>query len=265
MNEKGLEIEKRHLLHFNHRRLFHQPRVSSASLSLSLSLSLDLDLEDQIFAPFRQESMATKPMMKEAVALTEKKMDMALDDIIKMSKTGGPKLKKRFPNKSQRNFYNVTQQKSTRFKQYMNSRSSVRQGALAQRRSNFQGSQFPLTNEAAKRAPALPFRNGFLIRERRGNLNRGRNGAAFSNFRSSNETYSSKWEQQQQQELNAGPKQKPHTLDVLFASLKEQRLNSVPRRSGISSRSGPSTRNGPSMHYGRDKQIPPWSRGRFGK
>ncbi|KAI4364961.1 hypothetical protein MLD38_020993 [Melastoma candidum] len=213
--------------------------------------------------------MATKPMTKEAIALTEKKMDMALDDIIKMSKTGGPKVKKsRLPNKSHRNFSNVAQQKTTRFKQYMNSRSSVRQGVLAQRRSNFQGSQFPLTNEAAKRASALPFRNGFLIRERRGNPNRGRNGAAFSNFNSSDETYA-QWEQQQEQ--ITGPKEKLHTLDVLFASLKEQRLNPGPRRNGPSMRSGPSThggpstRNGPSMHNGRDKQIPPWSRGRFGK
>ena len=37
--------------------------------------------------------MATKPLTTEAIALTEKKMDMALEDIIKMSKNPKSKIK----------------------------------------------------------------------------------------------------------------------------------------------------------------------------
>jgi hypothetical protein len=38
--------------------------------------------------------MATKPLTSEAIAITEKKMDMALEDIIKLSKNTKTKPKK---------------------------------------------------------------------------------------------------------------------------------------------------------------------------
>ncbi|XVF10402.1 hypothetical protein REPUB_Repub07fG0179800 [Reevesia pubescens] len=85
--------------------------------------------------------MAAKPLTTEAIALTEKKMDMTLDDIIKMSKNTSNKGKmlRRVPNKSQKPVSNAAKEKAFKVQQYMDSRSSLRQGVLAQRRSNFQG------------------------------------------------------------------------------------------------------------------------------
>ncbi|XP_024019446.1 uncharacterized protein LOC21411199 isoform X2 [Morus notabilis] len=107
--------------------------------------------------------MAAKPLTTEAIALTEKKMDMTLDDIIKMAKNNGTKAKKqqqrRAPNKGQSFLKTAVQEKSAKVRRYMDSRSSVRQGFLAQRRSNFQGNQFPLAAEAARKAANAAFRN----------------------------------------------------------------------------------------------------------
>ncbi|KAJ0048560.1 hypothetical protein Pint_14923 [Pistacia integerrima] len=106
--------------------------------------------------------MASKPLTTEAIALTEKKMDMSLDDIIKMSKNPAatkPKQQRRPPNKSQKSFNNAVQDKALKVRQHMGSRSSVRQGVLAQRRSNFQNNHFPLANEAARKAVVAPVRN----------------------------------------------------------------------------------------------------------
>ncbi|KAM0005766.1 hypothetical protein Hdeb2414_s0198g00830371 [Helianthus debilis subsp. tardiflorus] len=94
--------------------------------------------------------------------MTEKKMDMSLDDIIKMSKNGAGATKgkkQRIPNKNQKFSNNVVQDKSMRLRRFMDSRSSRRQGVLAQRRSNFQGNQFPLAAEAARKAAVAPIRN----------------------------------------------------------------------------------------------------------
>ncbi|KAG6577139.1 hypothetical protein SDJN03_24713, partial [Cucurbita argyrosperma subsp. sororia] len=108
---------------------------------------------------YRQE-MAAKPLTTEAIAVTEKKMDMALDDIIKMSKNTANKARKerRFPNKMQKFPNNATQDRPRKLQRFMDSRSSVRQGALAKRRSNFQGNQFALTTEVARRAVVAPTR-----------------------------------------------------------------------------------------------------------
>ncbi|GKA00271.1 hypothetical protein Tco_0672821 [Tanacetum coccineum] len=65
----------------------------------------------------------------------------------------------RIPNKNQKFTNNVAQDKSMKLRRFMDSRSSVRQGALAQRRSNFQGNQFPLTTQAARKAAVAPIRN----------------------------------------------------------------------------------------------------------
>ncbi|OMP02931.1 long chain acyl-CoA synthetase 4-like protein [Corchorus olitorius] len=104
--------------------------------------------------------MAAKPLTTEAIALTEKKMDMTLDDIIKMSKNSSHKNKKqpRASNKSHKPVNHSVKEKALKVRQYMNSRSTVRQGVLAQRRSNFQGNRFPLAADAARRAAAAPLR-----------------------------------------------------------------------------------------------------------
>uniref|UniRef100_A0A5B6ZYI8 Uncharacterized protein n=1 Tax=Davidia involucrata TaxID=16924 RepID=A0A5B6ZYI8_DAVIN len=117
--------------------------------------------------------MAAKPLTTETIALTEKKMDMTLDDIIKMSKSTTTKAKKqRVSNRSKKFLNNAAQEKSAKVRQFMDSRSSLRQAALAQRRSNFQGNQFPLATEAARKAVVAPIRNRAFNRSRAVNVNK---------------------------------------------------------------------------------------------
>ncbi|XP_019151563.1 PREDICTED: uncharacterized protein LOC109148179 isoform X2 [Ipomoea nil] len=194
--------------------------------------------------------MATKPLTSEAIALTEKKMEMTLDDIIKMSKNNSNKSKrKRVSNRSQKTFNNAAQDKSAKIRKFMDTRSSLRQGALAQRRSSFQGNQFPLATEAAKKAATAPIRSRAFSRNRNGNMNKKRlaaplvqrnvaNGGGFS-------------VKQQQQEIKFMSQQKPQTLDSLFANMKEQRMKTSQQTNGA-------RKNGRSQHQA------PWIRGRFG-
>ncbi|CAL5356299.1 unnamed protein product [Camellia sinensis] len=117
--------------------------------------------------------MAAKPLTSETIALTEKKMDMTLDDIIKMSKSNTTKANKpRVSNRNQKFVNSAAQEKSTKVRRFMDSRSSLRQGVLAQRRSNFQGNQFPLATEAARKAAVAPFRNRAFNRSRGFNVNK---------------------------------------------------------------------------------------------
>lgn len=115
--------------------------------------------------------MAAEPLTNEAIALTEKKMAMTLDDIIKMSKNNSAKAsnKQRISNRSRKFVNNVSQDRNAKIRRFLDSRSALRQGALAQRRSNFQGdqfsnshvNQFPLASDAAKKAAAAPIRRPF--------------------------------------------------------------------------------------------------------
>ncbi|CAN0840957.1 hypothetical protein LINGRAHAP2_LOCUS3026 [Linum grandiflorum] len=128
---------------------------------------------------------ALRPLTREQIANTEKKLDMPLgmypsstfnsassmsssppllfdfdhswfvlaplcsDAIIKLSKTAStakPNKQSRVPNKNQKVFNNHVQGKA--FK-----------GALAQKRSNFQGSHFPIAKDFARKAAVVPLRN----------------------------------------------------------------------------------------------------------
>ncbi|KAK7406051.1 hypothetical protein VNO78_07667 [Psophocarpus tetragonolobus] len=139
------------------------PRLSKRSVLLS-----------PLALPVVRDLMATKPLTTEAIALTEKKMDMTLDDIIKMSKNTQNRKKKRVLNKSQKFSNNFTQDKSSKVQRYMESRSSLRQGALARRRSNFQGNQFPVAVEVARKAASAPLFNRVPNRNRVANWNKAR-------------------------------------------------------------------------------------------
>ncbi|KAE9612870.1 hypothetical protein Lalb_Chr05g0211561 [Lupinus albus] len=88
-------------------------------------------------------------------------MDMKLEDIIKLSKnkSSRPGKQRRVSNKSQKFTNNFTQDKPAKMRRYMESRSSLRQGALAKRRSNFQGNQFPIAAEVARKAVTAPLRH----------------------------------------------------------------------------------------------------------
>ncbi|XP_011022500.1 PREDICTED: uncharacterized protein LOC105124258 isoform X2 [Populus euphratica] len=104
--------------------------------------------------------MAIKPLTHDEIANTEKKLDMPLDDIVKMSKnTAKPKEQQRAPIKNHKMFNNPAHEKALKMRRYMDSRPLAQQAALAQRRSNFQRNQFPLTSEAARKATVAPFRN----------------------------------------------------------------------------------------------------------
>ncbi|URE12361.1 hypothetical protein MUK42_35220 [Musa troglodytarum] len=155
--------------------------------------------------------MATKPLTTEAIALTEKKMDMTLDDIIKMSKKNPTKGKRpqRPPIKSQ-GFLNGNSHGNTRMQRFIDSRSLIRQGVLAKRRSNFHSDKFPITTEVARKAAVMPVSN------RRINRNGPRVTATTIQRKGSDNGFNVK--------DKAVAKQKPQTLDALFANMKEQRM-----------------------------------------
>ncbi|XP_042478479.1 uncharacterized protein LOC122059631 [Macadamia integrifolia] len=180
--------------------------------------------------------MAAKPLTSEAIALTEKKMDMALDDIIKMSKKSNTNVKQqRVSNKSQR-FSNAgsNQGNASKMRCFMDSRSSMRQGVLAQRRSNFQANQFPMTTEAAKKAAAAPIRPRALGRNRMVNWNKPRIGAAApAQRRVAEGGFAGRKQQQQPPQAKVVPKQRPQTLDSLFANMKEQRMRTLSQQMNV--------------------------------
>ncbi|CDP12164.1 unnamed protein product [Coffea canephora] len=196
--------------------------------------------------------MASKPLTSEAIALTEKKMDMTLDDIIKMSKNNTSKgRKQRVSNRSKKFVNNVTQDKGAKVQRFMDARSTMRQGALGQRRSNFQGNQFPLATEAARKAAAIPIRNRPFNGIRAVNVNKPRVGAPMVQRRAVNGGgFNMK---QSQQQVKVTPKQRPQTLDSLFADMKEQRMKVL------------SQQNNPVKRNGGGQRLPPWQRARFGK
>ncbi|WOK95686.1 hypothetical protein Cni_G04393 [Canna indica] len=184
--------------------------------------------------------MATKPLTTEAIALTEKKMDMTLDDIIKMSKNNSTKGKRppRPPIKKQGFQNSNASQNNNRLKRFIDSRSSIRQGAIAKRRTNFHGNQFPVTTEMARKAATMPLRN------RRINRNGPRVPATAAAVQRNHESSNFK--------DNVVAKQRPQTLDALFANMKEQRMRimtqKVNRGNGIQMGQN---RNGPRQQQGR--------------
>ncbi|KAJ6828465.1 uncharacterized protein M6B38_361900 [Iris pallida] len=156
---------------------------------------------------------AIKPLTTEAIALTEKKMDMTLDDIIKMSKKTTtkenwpprPPVKRRGLLNGSASRYNTVVQR------FMDSRSSIRQGVLAQRRSNFRGNQFPVTMNVARKAAVMPIRNVMV------NRNKQRIAPALVQRKPAEIGFAGK------DKLDL-LKQRPQTTDALFANMKQQRM-----------------------------------------
>ncbi|KAL3498997.1 hypothetical protein ACH5RR_041729 [Cinchona calisaya] len=190
--------------------------------------------------------MATKALTNEAIALTEKKMDMTLDDIIKMSKNNTTKGKKqRVPNKNKKSVNDAAQYQAARRQKYFHTVSTMRQGALAQRRSNFQGNWTP-SIDIARKDTAVHMRSNFN-RIRAVNVKNERGGASRVQRRTvSGSGFNVKRSQQQ---VKVPPKQRPQTLDSLFADMKEQRTKVL------------SQYNNPPRRNGGGQQLPPWQRG----
>ncbi|XP_045822794.1 uncharacterized protein LOC123915646 [Trifolium pratense] len=201
--------------------------------------------------------MATKPLTPAIIALTEKKMDMTLDDIIKMSKNPKPIKGIRVSNKSRKFSNTIAQDKSLKAQRYMESRSSLRQGELAKRRSNFQGNQFPLATEVARKAVAAPLHYGVNNRNKMANWNKPRfhvpvnqRRAASGGFVAKPLTPPQQQHQHQHQNDNIKPNQRSNTMDSLFANMKEQRMKAFSRQ------------NNAVQHNGAGNRRPQWGRGR---
>ncbi|KAG2677037.1 hypothetical protein I3760_12G079600 [Carya illinoinensis] len=195
--------------------------------------------------------MAAKPLTTEAIALTEKKMDMALEDIIKMSKNTKtkPKKQQRVLNTSQKSSNTLAQDKFMKVKRLMDTRSSLRQGVLAQRRSNFQRNHFPLATDVARKAPAAPLRNRAFRSYKAANWNKSRDGVPPRRAANGGSYAKS---QLLPQKGNAVPKHRSQTLDSLFANMKEQRMRILLRQ------------NNAEQHSSGGVRRPPWARGRVG-
>ncbi|CAN8246534.1 unnamed protein product [Cochlearia groenlandica] len=171
----------------------------------------------------------------ETVARTEKKMDMSLDAIIKMSKSNTANVnkgkKQRVSNKTE-GFNGNAKSSSVKAQRYMDSRSDVRQGAFAKRRfNNFHGNQFPVTTTIARKAASAntlrgrPFNAG-----RMSHTNISRFVTAPVQNRSAHGGFVAKQQQREkivQKQANGGgggQRQWPQTLDSRFATMKEERM-----------------------------------------
>ncbi|KAL2551022.1 hypothetical protein Fot_12552 [Forsythia ovata] len=217
----------------------------------NLTVRLEIRVCTDSFFSYTQMAPPTKPLTSEAIALTEKKINMTLDDIIKLSKTNVTKPKKqRVSNRDQKFVKNAAQDKSAKVQRFMDTRSSLRQGALARRRSNFQGNQFPLATEAARKAAVAPIRNRAFNQSRPVNTNKPRGWAPAVQKNSANGGGFTLKKQNQQ--VKVVPKQRSQTLDSLFANMKEQRMRVLSRQN-----------NGPRRNGGGQPMVP-WARGRFG-
>lgn len=161
--------------------------------------------------------MESLPLTAEAIAFTEKKMDMTLEDIIKMSKKKVPAVKKapRQPMKK-RPFQNGnSNQGNAKVQRFMESRSSIRQGVLAQRRSSLDGNQFQITKQAAKQAATMP------VRGRPVRWNKPSAPSTSAQRRPVNEALQNGKGKEVQN-------QPPRTMDALFAQMKQQRMRIMP-------------------------------------
>ncbi|GAA0182766.1 hypothetical protein LIER_30421 [Lithospermum erythrorhizon] len=197
--------------------------------------------------------MAAKPLSPEALALTEKKMNMTLDDIINMAKTNENKgRKQRVWNRNRKSSNNSSQDKNANVQRFMNTRVSMRQGALAERRTNFQSNQLPLATEAAKKAVFAPMHNKAFNQRRVVNVNKLRVAPPPPQKKFANGGGFMRKQNFQHQAKPALVWQKPQTLDSLFANMKEQRLKSLPQQN-----------NGPRRNGGGHPSIVPWARRHF--
>ncbi|KAK4797159.1 hypothetical protein SAY86_029485 [Trapa natans] len=199
---------------------------------------------------------AIQPMSREAIAAAEKKLDMALDDIIKMSKRAASKVKRsRASIKNHRDFSNVARGKSSKLGGFMYSRGLLRQGTLARKRSNIQGNHFQLETQAAGKAFAAPFSGKASKNHRGANSNKSRSGPRVGQGATDGGIRIKETLLLQGGEY-AIPSWRPKTLDSLFANLKEQRVKAQSRH------------NSKSVQHNTTisaitRGIPPWSRARF--
>ncbi|KAJ3683418.1 hypothetical protein LUZ60_013645 [Juncus effusus] len=195
--------------------------------------------------------MTTNPPATETIALTEKKMDMSLDEIINMSKKKSiakERRPQRMPiiNRGFQKFGALVPQNQKGFnkaRQFADSRSAMRQGALAQRRTYFNGkNNFPVTNKIAKKAGNIPFRTNKPVWNRpRAGPTYTQGSAYVQNGAASNSSFDHR--------------KKPQTMDALFSRMQQERKKTNPKLTsgGYTSRQVAHIRQPPppAQHYQR--------------
>ncbi|KAF8085129.1 hypothetical protein N665_0679s0005 [Sinapis alba] len=208
--------------------------------------------------------MATeKPITTETVALTEKKMDMSLDAIIKMSKsntTNVNKAKKQRASNKKDNFNGAAKNNTVKAQRYMDSRSDVRQGSFAKRRSSFQGNQFPVTTAVARNvASGASLRGRPYNAGRMANTNQSRFITPPDQYGSTPRGFVAKQQggkiEQKQANGGGGQRQGPQTLDSRFANMKEERM----RMRRFTEKGSNVGNNGVGLQYQQQQQRP-WGR-----
>ncbi|XP_058095935.1 uncharacterized protein LOC131241216 isoform X3 [Magnolia sinica] len=174
------------------------------------------------------------PMTAEAIARTEKKMNMTLDDIIKMSRKSSSKaIMRPRASKISRGFLNgvASQVKSSKILRFMDSRSSLRQDVLAQRRSNFKGNQFAVAKGVARRAAIAPIWNRTCTRNSGMHWNKPRLAGPPAQMKAAEGGFVGRVLKKVADEAmhykTADEAMHYKTLDSLFANMKEQRMRVI--------------------------------------
>ncbi|CAN0840956.1 hypothetical protein LINGRAHAP2_LOCUS3026 [Linum grandiflorum] len=157
----------------------------------------------------------------------------------------------------------------------MDARPFVRQGALAQKRSNFQGSHFPIAKDFARKAAVVPLRNSNrpFNNNAMPNANKARERSFMVRRRGDNSAFTAKApQQQQQQQGDGGIKPRIQTLDAMFANMKEQRTraslqqqnNGIHQFNAVRQNNGVRHNNwGQHRNPNFSRRGVPWARNRF--
>ncbi|WOK93189.1 hypothetical protein Cni_G01883 [Canna indica] len=192
----------------------------------------------------RNQMMEANPLISEAIALTEKKVNMTLDDLIKMSKKNASKRRRRqrWPIKSGGFQKRNAPMGNIKVQQYIDSRSLVRQDVLAQRRTNFGENEQRMIKMTERKPAAMPIHSKAVNRASRTNFGENeqrmikmteRKPAAMpihsKAVNRSQPRFSTSMQRQAgngscAQKGKVATKQKPQTLDALFSDMKEQRM-----------------------------------------
>ncbi|KAJ4905852.1 Uncharacterized protein Rs2_09510 [Raphanus sativus] len=192
---------------------------------------------------FISRMASEKLITTETVALTEKKMDMSLDAIIKMSKSNTNnnvnKGKKHRASNKKESFNSAARNSTVKAQRYMDSRSDLRQGAFAKRRSSFQGNHFSVTTNIA-------------------NTNQSRFITPPAQYGSAPRGFVAKREKIGEKQANGGgQRQGPQTLDSRFAYMKEERM----KMKRFAEKGGNVVKNGAGLQYHQQQQQQrPWGR-----
>ncbi|CAA7057214.1 unnamed protein product [Microthlaspi erraticum] len=159
---------------------------------------------------------------------------------------------------------NGAAKKTAKAQRYMDSRSDVRQGAFAKRRSNFNGNQFPETTAVARKAASATQQRGRPYNAgRMTNTDQSRFVTPPAQNRSAHRGFVAKQQQREEKteekQVNGGQRQWPQTLDSRFANLKEERM----RMTRVADEGRNVSNNGIGLHHyhhHQQHQVVQWGR-----